>query len=98
MSFHPLNAAPMFGIGFQWDAVTEHLSEVKSFTLICYDDCYFVAGPAAAADVYFSLWILLIAMQDRIIQRLPEGQLDGGFRTRNASRSFNQPHQAIYQR
>ena len=50
--FHQLDAAPMFGSGVRCDAVTHYLSEVESFSLIRHNNGYFIAGAAAAADVY----------------------------------------------
>ncbi len=88
----------MFGSGVRCDAVTHYLFEVESFSLICHDDGYFLAGLAAAADVYFCFWIFLIAVHDCIFQRFPERQLNVGFCSRNTVRSFNQPHQAVDQR
>src|ERR1700730_19412064 len=89
--FHQLDAAPMFGRGIGWDAVTNKLSEVESFSLIRYDDGYLFAGEAAAADVYFCFWIFLIAMHGCVVERFPERQLDIELFSRNAVRSFNQP-------
>jgi len=66
--FHQLDAASTLGSRVRWDAVTEYLSEVESFSLIRHDDWYFVARSAAAPDVYFSLWIFLIAMHDCVVQ------------------------------
>jgi len=55
------------------------------------------AGLAAAADVYFSFWIFLIAVHECIFQRFPESQLDLELFSRNALSPFNQPHQAVHQ-
>ena len=96
--FHQLDDAPMFGSGVRCDAVTRYLFEVESFSLICHDDGYFLAGLAAAADVYFCFWIFLIAVHDGILQRFPERQLDIELFSRNTLRSFNQSHQAVHER
>jgi len=66
----------MVGSGVRCEAVTRHLSEVESSSLIRHDDGYFVAWSAAAADVYFFSGIFLIAVQDRIFQRFAEHYLD----------------------
>jgi hypothetical protein len=66
-------------------------------SLIRHDDGYFVAGPAAAADVHFCLGIFLIAVYDGISQCLAERQLDVEFLSRNTWRSLYQQHQAVHQ-
>src|SRR5712672_911430 len=96
--FHQLDAAPMFARGLRWKAVTNCLSEIKSFSLMRYDDGYFLAGSAAAADVYSCFRICLIAMHDGISQSFAERQFDVAFCSLNAFRSFNQPHQPVYRR
>ena len=96
--FHQQDAAPMFGGGVRWEAVAHHLSVVESFSLIGYDDRYFAARPAAAANVYFCSWLLLVAVKDGITQSLAERQFDIKLRSWNTLRCFNQPHQAIHQR
>ena len=96
--FHQLDAAPVFGIGIRCDAVTDCLFEVESLSLIRHDDGYFLAGLAAAAEVYFCVWIFLVTVDHSIFQRFPECQLDIELLSRKALRSFNQPHQAIYKR
>src|SRR5271155_1446633 len=96
--FHQLDAAPMVGSGGRCEAVTHYLSGVESFSLIRDNDGYFVAGPAAAVDVYFFSWIFLIAVHDRIVERFPKRQLDTELLTRNRLGSFNQHHQAIHER
>jgi hypothetical protein len=96
--FHPLDAAPMFGCGVGSEAATHNLSEVESASLIRHDDGYFVARPAAAADVYFSSWIFLITVHDRIVERFPKRQLDTEFLSWDRLGSFNQHHQAVYER
>ena len=74
--FHQLDAAPMFGSGVRFDVVTRYLFEVESFSLICHDDGYFLAGLAVAADVYSCFRIFLIAVHDGVFERFPERQLD----------------------
>src|ERR1700732_3409055 len=88
--FDQLDAAPMFGNGLRCDAVTNNLFEVESFSVIRHDDGYFIAGPAAATDVYFCFWIFLIAVHDCIVERFAERQLDIELSSRNTLRSFNQ--------
>jgi len=95
--FHQL-AAPIFARGLRFAAVTYCLSEVKSFSLMRHNDGYFIAGSAAAADVYFCFRICLITMHDSISQSFAERQLDVAFCSLNTFRSFNQPHQAVYRR
>lgn len=87
----------MFGGGVRCEAVTHDLSEVETFSLIGHDDRYFVARLAAAADVHFCSCMPLVAVKDGITQRLAERQFDIEPRSRNALRSFNQPHQAVHQ-
>ena len=87
----------MFGVGVRCNALTLYRFEVESFSLIRHHDGYFIAGLAAAADAYFSFWIFLIAVYDCIFQRFPERQLNIELLSRNALRSFNQPHQAVHQ-
>jgi len=79
----------MVGIGVGCEAVTHYLSEVESSSLIRHDDGYVVAGPAAAANVYFFSWIFLIAVQYRIFQRYADHQLDIELVSWNALRNFN---------
>ena len=55
-------------------------------------------GLAAAADVSLCFWIFLIAVHDRIVERFAERQLDIELFSRDALRSFNQPHQAVHER
>jgi hypothetical protein len=94
--FHQQDAAPMIGSGVAWEAFTHYLSKVESSALIRHDDGYFIAGPAAAADVYFFSWIFLIAVQDRIFQCLAERQLDIELVSSNALRTFDYPHQTVH--
>ena len=70
--FDQLDAVPMRGSGLRCEAVSQYLSEIESFSLICHDDGNFLAGLAAAADVYFCVWIFLVAVDDCIFQRFPE--------------------------
>jgi len=88
--FHQLDAAPVLGIGIRCDAVSDCLFDVESRSLIRHDDGYFLAGLAAAADVYFFVWIFLVAVDDCIFQRFPECQLDIELFSRNTFGSFNQ--------
>src|SRR3984957_17313402 len=95
---HQLDAAPMFGCGVGSEAFTQRLSEVESSSLIRHDNGYFVARSAAAADVYFFVWIFLIAVHDCIVERFPKRQLDAELLSPNRLESFNQHHQAVYER
>src|ERR1700721_3201726 len=95
--FHQLDTAPMFGSGVRCAAANK-LFEVESSSLIGHYDGYFIGGVATRADVYFCLWILLIAMHNRIIECFAECQLDVELFSRNTSGPFNQPHQAVHER
>src|SRR5580700_7621163 len=95
---HQLDAAPMFGCGVGSEAFTQNLSEVESSSLIRHDDGYFVARSAAAADVYFLVWIFLIAVHDCIVERFPKRQLDAEPLARNRLGSLDQDHQAVNER
>jgi hypothetical protein len=69
--------------------------EIKSFSLIRYDDCYFHAGSTAAMDMYASFWIFLIAVHDSIFQSFAESQLNLSLGSRHTVRSFYQAHHAF---
>jgi len=62
--------------------------------LIRHDNGYFIAGAAAAADVYRVLEFLIAACDD-ISQSFAEPRPEVAFCSLNTLRSFNQPHQAV---
>ena len=90
--FHQLDAVPMFRSGIEVEAVIHYSSEIESLSLIRHDDGYFLAWSAAAADVYFRLWIFPIAVYDGISQGFAQRQLDIELSSLNTLRSFHQPH------
>src|SRR5882762_5434900 len=92
-----LDTAPMFARRFRCEAVTYCLSEVASFSLIRHDNGYFIAGAAAAADVYRVLEFLIAACDD-ISQSFAEPRPEVAFCSLNTLRSFNQPPQAVHGR
>jgi len=96
--FDQLDAVPMRGSAVRCEAVSQYLSEIESFSLICHDDRNSLAWPAAAADVNLFFWVFLIAVYYGIPQSFAERQLDVELLSRNTLRSFNQSHQAIYSR
>ena len=87
----------MYVRGIRRETVAEYLLEVESFALVRHDDRHSVAGFATAPDVYFFIWIFLIAVHDGISQRFANRQLDIELRSRNTFRSLNQTHQSINQ-
>jgi hypothetical protein len=95
--FHQQDAAPMFRKKVRHESITFSLSEVKSFSLIRYDDGYLLAGPTAAPDVYFCSWMFVIAVHNGIPQSLAERQFDTELFARNTLRTFNQQHYAFHQ-
>lgn len=82
------------GIGYE--SVTRSFSEVKSFALIRHDDGYFLAGPAAAPDVYFCCWMFVIAVHNGIRQGFAERHFDTELFSAHALRTFNQQHYAFH--
>src|SRR5712671_5608719 len=88
----------MFRNGIEVEAVIHYSSEIESLSLIRHDDGYFLAWSAAAANVYFCLWIFPIAVYGGICQGFAQRQLDIELSSLNTLRSFNQPHQTADQR
>jgi hypothetical protein len=93
---HQLDAAAVFDSGVRCGAVADYLFEVESFSLIRHNDGDFLAGLAAAADVYFCFWVFLVAVHNCIIQRFAERQLGIELFSRNTLGAFDQPHQAVH--
>jgi hypothetical protein len=87
--FHQEYSAPMLGKWVRYESIAPCLSEVESFSLIRYDNGYFLAGPAAAPDVYFCSWMFVIAVPDSIRQSFAERHLNIELLAWNTSRSFN---------
>jgi hypothetical protein len=86
----------MFGKGVRYESIAPCLSEVESFSLIRYDDGYFLAGPAAAPDMYFCSWMFVVAVHDGVGQSLSERHFNIELLARGTLRSFNQHHQAFH--
>jgi hypothetical protein len=96
--FYQLDAAALFRGGVRRGAVADYLFKIEPFSLIRHDDRYLLAGLAAAAHVYFSFRVFLIAVHDGVFQCLPERQLDIRLFARNALGPLNPPHQPANQR
>jgi len=86
----------MLGKGVRHQSVTGCLFEVEPFSLIRYDDGYFLARPASASDVYFCSWMFMVAVHDGIGQSFSERHLNIELLARGTLRSFNQHHQAFH--
>ena len=78
--------------GVGCEAVTNYLFEVKSFSLICYDNRNSLSGSTAAANVNSFLRMFLIAVDNGVSQSLAERQLDVELFSRNTLQSFDQSH------
>jgi hypothetical protein len=96
--FHQQYSAATLGNGIRYESIALCLSEVESFSLVRYDDGYFLAGPAAAPNVYFCSWMFVIAVHYGIRQSFTERHLDIELRARDTLRTFNQQHYAFYER
>src|SRR5258707_796876 len=74
--FHQPDAPPMFGNQVQCESVIPSFSDVEPFSLVRHDDGFFLAGPAAASDVYFCSWMFVIAAHNGIPQSFAERHLN----------------------